>query len=198
MFCKNCGNEISQYEVCSSPVSLRVKSHHFDEKTGEQWFCFPWNENAFCKKWHHDHGFASSEMKKSNISYRKEGELLSEVILVSGKFVTNNILTIGTCDRSCCPHCGTIAPPKGGCFIATAAYDSPMAFEVEILRQFRDETLLQSKAGQIFVAIYYRISPPLAHAISKSNKIKRMVRNCILEPIVKVLRSRRRRLTLLE
>jgi len=191
MFCKNCGNEISQYEVCGSPVSLRVKSHHFDEKTGEQWFCFPFNDDAFCKKWHHDHGWASSVMKKLNIPYRKQGELLSEVILVSGKYVSNNILTIGTCDKLCCPHCGTIAPPKDGCFIATAVYDSPMAFEIKVLRQFRDEVLLQTKVGQILVTIYYHISPPLAHAISKSRTMKMMVRNYILEPIVKVLRSRR-------
>jgi hypothetical protein len=86
----------------------------------------------------------------------------------------------------------------GGCFIATAVYDSPMAVEVEVLRQFRDETLLQSKAGQIFVAIYYRISPPLAHAISKYRTIKIIMRNYILEPIVRVLISRYRRLTSLE
>lgn len=87
---------------------------------------------------------------------------------------------------------------SGGCFIATAVYDSPMAFEVEELRQFRDEALLQSKAGQILIAVYYRISPPLAHAISRSSTMKKIVRNYILDPIVRVLKNRRRKVTLLK
>src|SRR5262249_36600880 len=49
----------------------------------------------------------------------------------------------------------------GGCFIATAAFGTPMAQEVQILCAFRDQYLLTNWLGQAFIALYYRYSPPL-------------------------------------
>lgn len=46
--------------------------------------------------------------------------------------------------------------PAGYCFIATAAYGSPMASELGTLRAFRDDVLMQSAGGRAFVAEYYR------------------------------------------
>lgn len=48
------------------------------------------------------------------------------------------------------------------CFIATAAYRSPTAAPVMMLRQFRDEVLLQFGLGKSFVRWYYHWSPPAA------------------------------------
>lgn len=50
----------------------------------------------------------------------------------------------------------------GGCFIATAAFGSPLAGQVEILRKFRDRYLLTNTLGQKFVAWYYRNGPVAA------------------------------------
>ena len=68
--------------------------------------------------------------------------------------------------------------PAGGCgcFIATAAYGTPMAEEIEILREFRDEYLLTSAQGQAFVGLYYRISPPMAEFITEHPRLKPVVR----------------------
>ncbi|MFL5812511.1 MAG: CFI-box-CTERM domain-containing protein [Bdellovibrionia bacterium] len=48
------------------------------------------------------------------------------------------------------------------CFIATAAFQSKDAAPVAMLREFRDQVLLNSELGQAFVDWYYRWSPPAA------------------------------------
>jgi hypothetical protein len=58
--------------------------------------------------------------------------------------------------------------PGGFCFIATAAYGTPMASEVDTLRRFRDRFLMTSSLGRSFVSFYYQHSPPLARAIRKN------------------------------
>ena len=70
------------------------------------------------------------------------------------------------------------------CFIATAAYGSPLAAEVHALRQWRDDTLLLSKTGRNFVRIYYRFSPPLARLISQHPRAKQVTR-WVLTPLVR-------------
>ena len=66
--------------------------------------------------------------------------------------------------------------PVGGCFIATAAYGTPMADEIQILRDFRDEYLLTNPMGKILVDIDYRISPPIAGFIINHPSLKPIVR----------------------
>jgi hypothetical protein len=53
----------------------------------------------------------------------------------------------------------------GGCFIATAAFGSPLAGQVEILRQFRDKYLLTNVMGKKFVSWYYNNGPIAANWI---------------------------------
>jgi putative hemolysin len=64
----------------------------------------------------------------------------------------------------------------GGCFIATAAYGTPMAKEIQILREFRDEYLLTNPAGQALVHFYYKVSPPVADFIAEHPGLKPIVR----------------------
>jgi uncharacterized protein YdeI (BOF family) len=64
----------------------------------------------------------------------------------------------------------------GGCFIATAAFGSPLAGQVEILRQFRDRYLLTNDLGRKFVAWYYRNGPVAANYIKDKPLVKAAVR----------------------
>ena len=74
----------------------------------------------------------------------------------------------------------------GGCFVATAAYGTPMAGEVRTLCDFRDAHLLNNPVGRRFVAFYYRVSPPIADFIAKHESLRSMVR-FILKPVVKLV-----------
>jgi hypothetical protein len=65
---------------------------------------------------------------------------------------------------------------KNQCFIATATYGTPMAEEVQILRDFRDKYLITNLPGQIFVYLYYEISPPIAKLIENNETLKTISR----------------------
>ncbi|MEE9911673.1 MAG: hypothetical protein K4571_08100 [Deltaproteobacteria bacterium] len=71
----------------------------------------------------------------------------------------------------------------GGCFIATAAFGSPLAGQVEILRQFRDQYLLPHTLGKMFVSWYYRHSPAVASFI-KANPAAQMTVRAALYPLI--------------
>ena len=77
----------------------------------------------------------------------------------------------------------TAAAGGGGCFIATAAFGSPLMPHVQILRAFRDRFLGQNRLGNFLVKAYYRYSPPMAHYITQHNNVKQMVRLGLL-PVV--------------
>ena len=76
---------------------------------------------------------------------------------------------------------------EGDCFIATAAYGTPLAEEIEVLRQFRDEVLLQNSLGSQFVNFYYEVSPPLADFISGHELLRTLVRELLVDPVVWVV-----------
>lgn len=78
-------------------------------------------------------------------------------------------------------------PKKGMCFVATAAYGTALAPEVILLSRFRDEVLLRSLPGRLFVRVYYSCSPPLAHLISQSQLLRHAIRLVLLEPILRLL-----------
>lgn len=65
---------------------------------------------------------------------------------------------------------------KGRCFIATSAFESPQALEVQKLRYFRDSTLRHDKWGRQFIYYYYKISPPLACFIDRHEYLKPPIR----------------------
>ena len=76
---------------------------------------------------------------------------------------------------------------EGRCFIASAAYGTPFAPEINVLRKWKDEGLTTNKSGRLFVKFYYNISPPVAKFISKSTFLKKGVR-LILEPFINHLK----------
>lgn len=82
-----------------------------------------------------------------------------------------------------------VAPPAKTCFIATAAFDSSVAPEVVILREFRDRYLEKTTVGKFFVHGYYYISPSIARLISRSEVLKKATRFLLAPVIYLVKRS---------
>lgn len=65
-----------------------------------------------------------------------------------------------------CMSTSSSAPAGGGCLIATATYGSELAPQVQQLRELRDNKLLQTKSGTLFMNsfndFYYSFSPIIA------------------------------------
>ena len=97
--------------------------------------------------------------------------------------VTIDSINLVTAEESPPEPSGDGGGGGGGCFIATAAFGTPMAEEVKSLCEFRDQILLRSSAGRGFVEFYYTISPSIADFIRNKPGLKAMVRE-ILKPLV--------------
>ena len=73
-------------------------------------------------------------------------------------------------------------PPAriGGCLIATASYGSELAPQVQLLREMRDNTVLQTQSGILFMngfnQFYYSFSPAIADYERESPIFKEMVK----------------------
>jgi len=80
-------------------------------------------------------------------------------------------------------------PIKHGCFIATAAYGTATAEQIDVLREFRDVVLLESTAGSQFVALYYQLSPPVADFIAGNELLRTLVRELLVDPIVWIVEA---------
>lgn len=80
------------------------------------------------------------------------------------------------------------SPPRttpSTCFIATAAHGAD-SIEVSTLRTFRDQCLLESNLGRSLVALYERLSPPIAVLIAKSPALRAITRKLIIFPAYKI------------
>ena len=68
----------------------------------------------------------------------------------------------------------------GSCLIATAAYGTEMAAQVQYLREIRDGTLMSTSAGSSFMSAfneaYYTVSPQIADMERQSPVFREMVR----------------------
>jgi hypothetical protein len=65
------------------------------------------------------------------------------------------------------------------CFIATAAYGSPLAKEIGVLRQLRDRHLATNAIGRWLIARYYQVGPWAARAIGQYKTLRTLTRQML-------------------
>ncbi len=95
------------------------------------------------------------------------------------------------CDFSPNPNCHEARPDEVigvlaedlNCFIATAAYGSILAPQVETFRAFRNKFLLPHEWGRRFVKLYYKHSPKYARLI-QDNPVLRATARLALWPLL--------------
>ena len=80
--------------------------------------------------------------------------------------------------------------PKGACLIATAAFGSELAPQVQVLRETRDNVVMQTHSGAAFMtafnSVYYSFAPTVADWEEQNPAFKEMVKTAIT-PLIATL-----------
>jgi len=78
----------------------------------------------------------------------------------------------------------------GGCLIATAAYGSELAPQVQLLREIRDNQLMNTESGSAFMAtfndVYYSFSPIIADYERENPYFKEGIK-IVITPMISTL-----------
>lgn len=137
-----------------------------------------------------DYGWSDLDLRSRDVMYvcYKLSEVDEEIVRDNHPYILCNLNTKRYTDIK------KLEPPKktGWCFIATTAYGTVMATELDTLREFRDNKLNRNVLGRQLVEFYYSISPPLADIIARSEGMRALVR-LNLNPIIRALKSKRNR-----
>ena len=84
----------------------------------------------------------------------------------------------------------TVTEEGGGCLIATAAYGSEMASQVQFLREIRDNTVLSTSSGTSFMnsfnQFYYSFSPTIADW-ERQNPVFKELTKLFITPMISTL-----------
>ncbi len=78
-------------------------------------------------------------------------------------------------------HFTTVSP----CFVATAAYGSPLEPRIAVLRRFRDRHLMTNAIGRAFVGAYYALGPYAADVIREDDALRAVTR-AALRPLIAI------------
>lgn len=79
---------------------------------------------------------------------------------------------------------------KSSCYIATVVYGNPFSPEVIAFKKFRDNVLMNSFLGNLFLNLYYFFSPPISRYLYDKKTFNKLIKRLILNPIYRRLQHR--------
>ncbi|MCV0372238.1 MAG: hypothetical protein K5793_01605 [Nitrosarchaeum sp.] len=89
-----------------------------------------------------------------------------------------------------CQIVKTDEKPGGGCLIATAAYGTELAPQVQFLREIRDNTVMSTSSGSAFMTgfnqLYYSFSPTIAD-MERENPLFQQAVRAFITPMISSL-----------
>ncbi|MDH3501298.1 MAG: hypothetical protein OEL69_02170 [Nitrosopumilus sp.] len=115
------------------------------------------------------------------------GELFGSGVAISD----NNWIVIGAIGyQSSAAAYFTMEDQENGCLIATAAFGSEMAPQVQFLREIRDNTIMSTMSGTVFMTgfnqIYYSFSPTIAEWERENSTFRESVK-IFITPMISTL-----------
>jgi len=123
-------------------------------------------------------GEASSAVAFTTTATASTGSFIARITGTSGSQSHSTDITL------------QVASTQLQCIIATATYGSTVAPQVQLLRNFRDGSIMKTKAGSnfmlVFNAWYYSFSPPVANYIA-NHGIARTTMQAVLYPMIGIL-----------
>ena len=99
--------------------------------------------------------------------------------------------TVGSSEEKSETPAGDVPPPEGGgCLIATAAYGTELAPQIQQLREIRDQKLIKTEYGKSFLnsfnEFYYSFSPYIAD-YERENPVFKESMKLLLTPMISSL-----------
>jgi hypothetical protein len=156
------------------PESAQIASF-VDTSKDPQSYVERYNNEPTYKQWF-DENYSQYSSIYQAVGLEKPIAVVEQVAVVESEYTPEPIAEVAST-----PNCGagtesvngicqviqtTEKSSGGGCLIATATYGSEMSQQVQLLRELRDNQLLQTESGTAFMGmfndIYYSFSPVIA------------------------------------
>ena len=166
------------------PEPLAIPAPFVDESKDPQSYVDRYNNEASYKKWFDDNypEYDSIEHAVGLVDDTSDEEPKEDEQVVDEE-------VFGECGKGTSLVDGVCKPDQsntnngGGCLIATAAYGSEMAPQVQLLREIRDNQLMNTSSGISFMSgfnqVYYSFSPAIADAQRENPLFKEAVKVAI-------------------
>ena len=124
---------------------------------------------------------AASKAKEMLPSIRHDKGVFEQQRLQAQQPIRSNSVSTGSTSNN-----GGGSGQKKGCYIATCVYGSYDCPEVWTLRRFRDDNLAKTKAGKLFIHVYYAVSPKLVNRFGSTRVFNHFWRKKLDKMVIKL------------